>query len=681
MQIQQLGVSNFRLLRDVRLALADAATVVVGRNNSGKTSLSEIFRRLATERTPRFSLEDFSSECYDEFVVSFVDYWRDVEVADVRDRVPAIELRIHFSYVSDSPSEDLGSLAHLIVDLDPECTSAVAVIRFQLEDGGLNDLLNDLRMPSESYAAVEKAVLSHLRDRIPKHFRRVCWAEDPNDSSNKRTLDWSVMQSVLMTDFVNAQRGLDDDTTKEGDSLAKIFESLFLASQAGGPSIDRTEVARDLQSAVAAIEQHLDGQIKEKLGLLVPSMQLMGYPGLDGPNLFTETSLEVSRLLTDNTKVRYAGYAGVPLPESYNGLGARNLILILLRLIGYYRKFVASSDVPGFQLIFIEEPEVHLHPQMQEVFIRQLDILAKNIAAQDGASVSWPVQFVVSTHSSHVANEAPFTSIRYFLCKSDEATGIRSTTIKDLSSGLGGVPEDDARFIHQYLTLTKCDLFFADKAILVEGTTERLLLPRMIEKMPCGDSERGLASQYLSLLEVGGAFAHKFFPLLDFLELAALVVTDIDSVGLNKKACAVGVGTGTSNSCIREWFGNSAVTIRRLLDAEEGEKERGRQRLSYQIPEQGSQSCGRSFEDAFMLANRALFNLEDVDAESVENTAYEMAKDVKKAGFALRFATEDHDWVTPRYIAQGLDWLSNVGSSDSQVDPGDALQLTVDGIA
>ena len=80
-------------------------------------------------------------------------------------------------------------------------------------------------------------------------------------------------------------------------------------------------------------------------------------------------------------------------------------------------------------------------------------------------------------------------------------------------------------FLARYLKLTHCDLFFADAAVLVEGNVERLLLPQMIAKVA-----PQLQSVYLSILEIGGAFGHRFRTLIEYLGITALIVTDIDSV-------------------------------------------------------------------------------------------------------------------------------------------------------
>ena len=308
----------------------------------------------------------------------------------------------------------------------------------------------------------------------------------------------------------------------------------------------------------------------------MPTLHSFGYPGLDGSEIEAETILDVERLLSNHTKVRYAGHHGILLPESYNGLGIRNLIFILLQIVSFYRNFRAVSSSPGVHLVFIEEPEAHLHPQIQEVFIRQVSKIAQQLSTQEDALLPWPVQFVVSTHSSHIANAANFEEIRYFL-PTTLAEGVRQTKVKDLRQGMHNTPEQDKRFLQQYLTLTRCDLFFADKAVLVEGTSERLLLPVIIKKLEEAESDLPqLSSQYMTIMEVGGAYAHIFFDLLDFLNLRTLIITDLDSVVEDGGvACPVHEGTATSNACLKTWFEDSDCSLKALLAKEEAEKVRG----------------------------------------------------------------------------------------------------------
>ena len=72
-------------------------------------------------------------------------------------------------------------------------------------------------------------------------------------------------------------------------------------------------------------------------------------------------------------------------------------------------------------------------------------------------------------------------------------------------------------FIQKYLNLSRCDLFFADKVIFVEGASERLLLPDMIDKCDkeglFNPETYKLSAQYYALIEIGGAYAYKFIPL------------------------------------------------------------------------------------------------------------------------------------------------------------------------
>src|SRR5260370_6974133 len=100
------------------------------------------------------------------------------------------------------------------------------------------------------------------------------------------------------------------------------------------------------------------------------------------------------------------------LPDRYNGLGLKNLTYIVIELLDRHEQWMdIEEDRPPLHLVFIEEPEVHLHAQLQQVFIRKIqDIL--QITGDDAAT--YQRQFVVTTHSPHILYERGFNPIRYF---------------------------------------------------------------------------------------------------------------------------------------------------------------------------------------------------------------------------------------------------------------------------
>ena len=97
------------------------------------------------------------------------------------------------------------------------------------------------------------------------------------------------------------------------------------------------------------------------------------------------------------------------LPESYNGLGYLNLISIIIQIETILAEFrcdnndnIAPSDI---NLLFIEEPEAHTHPQMQYVFIKNIkDVLIDGSIGED-LQHKINLQTVITTHSSHIVAE------------------------------------------------------------------------------------------------------------------------------------------------------------------------------------------------------------------------------------------------------------------------------------
>ncbi|HNP31387.1 MAG TPA: hypothetical protein PKK23_20235 [Nitrospirales bacterium] len=228
-----------------------------------------------------------------------------------------------------------------------------------------------------------------------------------------------------------------------------------------------------------------------------------------------------------------------------------------------------------------------------------------------------------------------------------------------------------------------------------------------------------LRSACLSILEVGGAFAHRFKSLLEFLGLVALVITDLDSVRLlatgeedeeedededtivipndeadqpsakkSGKACLVYEPNAiTSNQTLVQWLPRKQ-TISELLAATDGEKlsqaEGGngfKVRVTYQIPTNvtwngsASRLCGRTLEEAFGLENAewcqsAACKHIGLKLRESPTTPSELesglhkrvsGKSFDKTKFALGVLTQPpENWKMPFYIKEGLLWLNTV---------------------
>ncbi|MBX5154018.1 ATP-dependent endonuclease [Rhizobium lentis] len=681
MRIKKVRVEGFRLLQDVEIMLESGSTVIVGRNNSGKTSLTDVFERFAGDGGAKFRLEDFSASRRKKFFEAKVLREQGEDPGKVLATIPRITVTLTFSYDSAAPS--LGPLSPFIIDLDMNSTTAIVKVDYAPTLPTLQELL-EVGAPPEGVDP-NGHFMRHLKEAIPKAYSIQVAAIDPTDLKNVRQFEGTAtLAALLQCNLVRAQRTLDHAKHGDTDVIGKLLSTLFRTASATTAAVADQQLAAQLKSSVEAIERGIQSEFDEMLKALLPAMSVLGFPSLNDTELRPQTSLNVDALLTDHTKVVYAGTDGVNLPEGYNGLGTRNLIYMLLQLESYHKLYRSRVTRPVTHLIFVEEPEAHLHPQMQEVFIQQLNAAVIKLSAKYPEEPAWQVQFVITTHSSHVANAAPFEAIRYFLNEQPVPAGGRRTKVKDFKKGMAAIPQADQDFLQQYMTLTKCDLYFADKAIIVEGTTERILMPRLCEIVDQFlDEKHKLAKQYVTSVEAGGAYAHLFYPLLDFLELKTLVITDLDAVHLvakkNKKGnditvwekCPVAIGERTSNTAIREWFRPEAekavagwqektapdVSLSALAAKTDAEKLSGYRRIAYQVPETpGSNICARSYEDALVLANLERFKIEN-DADQAEN-AWDIAQGWSKSETALRFAIREKDWNVPRYIREGLTWLS-----------------------
>lgn len=124
MYVKYIKVKNFRLLRDMELNLDKKTTLIVGRNNSGKTSLTELFRRLLTkDEAPRFRLEDFSLGVLEQFWEARKLRKAEAKEEEIRKALPAIGVVMTVDYKDNEAPSATSSLILTLHALRPGSTS------------------------------------------------------------------------------------------------------------------------------------------------------------------------------------------------------------------------------------------------------------------------------------------------------------------------------------------------------------------------------------------------------------------------------------------------------------------------------------------------------------------------------------------------------------------------------
>lgn len=669
MRLKQLIINNFRLFQTASLEFAadTPCNILVGPNNSGKTSVMEAIRLVAGSASSdrnRIKIHDFPLAIRCKFKTA-QDALEEANQEDNEARTQALlvnlpRMRFDLVFAYDDTPADLTLIRPLLMDLSPDISDIRVRLEFSLSNPlELANNYRDRRRPETQ--TLYEVLAENLYAYYGKRFYKV--AADGSDAEPLE--DGSAVQRLIRVDWISAQRYVDDEESSKAAKLSRLLHAHY---ENYVRKTDKTEFDA-LEDAIGESAAELTERYERAFERLLRRLKSFGYPqGATTPDLRIRAELDSRTIYQDNTRIFYCAptedEAPPELPERYNGLGYKNLIFMVLQLETFRAALEANLDsLPGVHLICIEEPEAHLHPQMQSVFIAEIQKVLKEAEGPTG-------QVLVSTHSSHVVADSGFTPVRYFRRAKDRVD------IRDLSLLPGiiqtrTVANEEAaagilQFLRRYVKLGHCDLFFADKAILVEGQVEKLLMPAMIEVVAKEEGYEALARQYVTILEIGGDYAHKLAPLLNFIGIPTLVVTDIDSAQSDRTKCPVADGEISTNPAIRYWLPQKA-TLEDLIKAQAHEKISGALRLAYQTEEDGC--IGRSFEEAFVYANKGWLTenvgklaatgtaLQNAVNSGIAAAAYDFGANVRKVDLALDLMSVE-GWVAPAYIAEGLKWLA-----------------------
>lgn len=687
MVLKEIVVENFRLLKNFKLELKDELSLIIGKNNCGKTSVLIILDKMLN--SSEIVWEDINLVKQKELYKEINEFNETIEEGDKF--LEAIKLQLYIEY-NDTDSYE--NIQNFIMDLEPENNIILLEFISLINIENIFDLKNIIR---EREIKDFSDFSRYMSKNFTKYFKIKKYSRG-YDKKNKKIIsdmieeiDSKDIQKVIKVVGIKADRAVSNDERNHAlSSLTSRYYEIYRKNIKDESNLIFQDLEVEIEKTDKALYKIYNGEKgnneKGSEGIFKRIIDVVKtYGGSDNKiNISIGSSISEKNLLTNNTSLYYkhGDEDSSTLPETYNGLGYLNLIGILFEIETKLQElYEQPADI---NILYIEEPEAHTHPQLQYIFIRNIKNHINSHRNKLNKEKNKYLQIIITSHSSHIVSECNFDDIIY-LKRVDN-----NILAKNFNSLKAEYEEDKKRgfkFVKQYLTLNKSELFFADKVICIEGDTERILMPAMMYKVDKTQILKNeitipLLSQNISIIEVG-AYSHVFIPLFKFLGIKVLIITDIDSATKNNgkyKKSHPNKATHTSNASIREFFKEDGLDdgnnqFKELIEKKNEDKIKDNIRIAYQISEIEGSYQASSFEDAFISLNKDFIlknkdNLYDYGAlkkfnkNEINKDCYKFSlnKIEKKSAFAsglLYFDEEENDmeWKVPRYIKEGLLWI------------------------
>ncbi|MGA2226471.1 MAG: AAA family ATPase, partial [Syntrophobacteraceae bacterium] len=521
MYLSELSIINFRKFGDpgITLSFRPGANVIIGENNSGKSAIIDAIRLVLSlgdaRRDIYVSPSDFhrssdgttTSVIFINLVFEGLCEKEESAVYDLLVPGAIVTAEIHLRYELRKLAEGVEKI-HVDVwggKIEDQPVSAHTLEQLNhVYLGPLRDAERFLRPGRDNRLGqlVRKVVASPAdREQIMGCMRQANAAVLQGDSVNRA----AEIVNTNLAALEGARLAQKVAITISQPDFGRVADSLvpFLIEDPCTPLIARFPTC-EWTSFLNAIEVEQERKLLETAAEINET-----WVNVNLGNLSVDHGC-----LSKDTFTRLLLWVGERLSLELNGMGYNNLIYMATAM-GDLRQ-LKCLDTESYDALLVEEPEAHLHPQLQRLVCQFLE----KVSDPDQAAAS--VQVFFTSHSPTLTCKVPLDSL---IILQASPGSVRATPFRTCAK----IDPQDKKDLQRYLDVTRSQLFFAKGVLLVEGISEALTIPLLAQRLG-----RSLDENAVEVVNVSGTSFGPFAQLFRgdttdvLLDIPAVILTDND---------------------------------------------------------------------------------------------------------------------------------------------------------
>ncbi|MBW8015117.1 MAG: AAA family ATPase [Planctomycetes bacterium] len=708
MHLKSLKITNFRKfgkknnviefvgakgdpLKPGEINIAPSTTLIVGKNNSGKTTVIEALKKLITEN--KFQANDFNFIYLNSLLKGYLK--------GSFEQFPSLEFEVQVAIDFNSNCDLVTNIAPFMNienvtsgDKERDCQ---IILKYEIKE--TTKFVEETKLLISKYK--DKSILfrKFLEIVNSTEFKLNCYdSKGALIDKNKFKLN-----DLFKIKVISANKIIDDKSLSKTFNRIINFRYKAEKNRSASSTVD-SEIEKINKKITTSVSKAHTKSINKALGKIESSDRL---------EVELSADLTFDTLMTNIIKYEYKE-GELYIPEEQFGLGYSSLMTIIGELIDYIERYPQQECHSKVNLICIEEPEAFMHSQMQELFIKHINDAISYLIADMKKEIN--SQLIITTHSSHILNSKihsgnSFNNISYITIVDNFSNVVNlndENVMEDVNASEAPteietpvetpveIPvetpvetpvekkmkeknlSDDLKFLKKHIKYKVSELFFSDAVIFVEGVTEETLLSYYI------DQDEELNKYYISIFNINGAHGLVYHPLIKLLKVPTLIITDLDIKRTDiEKESHVQISdlnnlTTTNKTIVKynpnkekidnlsDYFEDDNLFVVFQLNAVEG-------------------YFATSFEESFILANykndilNAVLEIikpniykgivgNPIDKENLKEKSYELQKKISgsKSDFSnellYRIVVNDDVEaipILPKYIKDGLIWLKS----------------------